>query len=169
MTNRINSNICLKKLKNCHMNLQKKRSIYMRDGWFTAFFICDFKVTGHSKIRFFVGFAPSVNIRRLVRLKVHVIYQKSQGKPYINKTNWVTGHFKVIVTVFSSGCLQIGFGVLIIDHICNFLIWPLCYVLRKHQLLIGSLLLLDNSPPPPPEGLKRKYWVGDLDYPPSPG
>ena len=30
--------------------------------------------------------------------------------------------FKVIVTVFSSGCLQIGFGVLIIDCICNFLI-----------------------------------------------
>ena len=30
--------------------------------------------------------------------------------------------FKVIVTVFSSGCLQIGFGVLIIDYICNFLI-----------------------------------------------
>ena len=31
---------------------------------------------------------------------------------------------KVTVTVFSSGCLQIGFGVLIIDYICNFLIWP---------------------------------------------
>jgi len=31
---------------------------------------------------------------------------------------------KVTVTVFSSGCLQIRFGVLIIDYICNFLIWP---------------------------------------------
>ena len=29
---------------------------------------------------------------------------------------------KVIVAVFSSGCLQIGFGVLIIDYIYNFLI-----------------------------------------------
>jgi len=29
---------------------------------------------------------------------------------------------KVTVTVFSSGCLQMGFGVLIIDYICNFLI-----------------------------------------------
>ena len=30
--------------------------------------------------------------------------------------------YKVIVTVFSSGCLLIGFGVPIIDYICNFLI-----------------------------------------------
>ena len=29
---------------------------------------------------------------------------------------------KVIVTIFSSGCVQIGFGVLIIDNICNFLV-----------------------------------------------
>ena len=29
---------------------------------------------------------------------------------------------KVIVTLISSECLQIGFGVLIIDYICNFLI-----------------------------------------------
>ena len=29
---------------------------------------------------------------------------------------------KMTVTVFSSGCLQIGFGVPIIDYICNFLI-----------------------------------------------
>ena len=29
---------------------------------------------------------------------------------------------KVIVTVISSGCLQIGFGPLIMDYICNFLI-----------------------------------------------
>jgi hypothetical protein len=37
------------------------------------------------------------------------------------KIGWLV---KVTVTVFSSGCLQIGFGVLIIDYICNFLIWP---------------------------------------------
>ena len=38
--------------------------------------------------------------------------------------SWIKYSLKVIVTVFSSGCLQIGFGVLIIDYICNFLIWP---------------------------------------------
>ena len=31
-------------------------------------------------------------------------------------------NLKVTVTVFSSGCLQIGSGVPIIDYICNFLI-----------------------------------------------
>ena len=31
---------------------------------------------------------------------------------------------KAIVTVFSSVCLLIGFGVPIIDYICNYLIWP---------------------------------------------
>ena len=38
------------------------------------------------------------------------------------KQNNVKAAFKVIVTVKSSGCLQIGFGPLIIDYICNVLI-----------------------------------------------
>ena len=33
-------------------------------------------------------------------------------------------HLKVIVTVKSSGCLQIGFGPPIIDYNCNFFIQP---------------------------------------------
>ena len=39
-----------------------------------------------------------------------------------HQTGWKEAILKVIVTLFSSGCLQIGFGVLIIDYICNFLI-----------------------------------------------
>ena len=52
------------------------------------------------------------------------VFIQIQYKFYINKSAIKSSSPKVIVTVFSSGCLQIGFGVLIIDYICNFLIWP---------------------------------------------
>ena len=40
---------------------------------------------------------------------------------FMKKRIWKGGHIKVIVTVFSSWCLLIGFGVLIINYIWNFL------------------------------------------------
>ena len=48
--------------------------------------------------------------------------RKSQRKTFIYLLTLAC--LKVIVTVKSSGCLQIGFGPLIIDYTCNFFIWP---------------------------------------------
>ena len=45
---------------------------------------------------------------------------------------------KVTVTAFSSGCLQIGFGVPIINYICNFLIWIAAKVLKKGAKVLNK-------------------------------
>ena len=46
--------------------------------------------------------------------------RKSQRKTFFDLLTLAC--LKVIVTVKSSGCLQIGFGPLIIDYTCNFFI-----------------------------------------------
>ena len=67
-------------------------------------------------------------IRRYVKLHIHYKLYKMRRGQFMTERTMATRYekskkmLKVIVTVFSSGCLQIGFGVLIIDDICNFLI-----------------------------------------------
>ena len=63
------------------------------------------------------------------------VFQGMLNSPYILSPRKFFGAFlKVIVTVKSSGCLQIGFGPLIIDYISN------CFICLKPRTSVSISL-----------------------------